>query len=94
MSTMKSQNFLGLRIHQKHKNLNILAGIPVWAPKLCVQIKGKLMQNNISYLISSMQIRVHVVRYLSNTLKNVELKTLCMPVCYCSLFKHITASFL
>ena len=39
------------------------------------------MQNNYIYLvISSSQMRLHVVRDLSNTLKNVELKTLCMPV--------------
>ena len=55
-------------------------GIPVWAPKLGAQIKGELMQNNISHLIiSSSQMRQHVLRHLSKTLKNVELKTLCMP---------------
>ena len=38
------------------------------------------MQNNISHLtISSTQIRLHVLRHLSKTLKNIDLKTLCMP---------------
>ena len=56
------------------------AGIPVWAPKLGDQIKGELMQNNISHLIiSSTQMRLNVLRHLSKTHKNVELKTLCMP---------------
>ena len=41
------------------------ASIPVWASKLCAQIKEKLMQNNINYLIiSSMQMRLHLLRYL------------------------------
>ena len=38
------------------------------------------MENSISYvIISSTQMRLHVLRHLSKTLKNVELKTLCMP---------------
>ena len=54
-------------------------GIPAWAPKLGAQIKGELMQNKISLLIiSSTQIRQPVLRHLSKTLQNVELKTLCM----------------
>ena len=41
------------------------AGIPVWVPKLSAQIKGELMENNISHLImSSMQMRLHVFRHL------------------------------
>ena len=56
------------------------ADIPVWAPKLGSQIKRELMQNNISHLIiSSTRICAHVLRHLSKTLKNVALKTLCMP---------------
>ena len=51
---MKLKNFLGLRIHQNHKNLNILSRYTCLGTQLCVQIKGKLMQNKISYLISSM----------------------------------------
>ena len=39
------------------------------------------MQNNINHLITSMQMRLHVLRYLSKTLKNVEIKTLCMTGC-------------
>ena len=39
------------------------------------------MQNSISYLkIRSTQMCLHVARHLSNTLKNVGLKTLSMPV--------------
>ena len=43
------------------------AGILVWAPKLCAEIKEKLMQHNINYLnylISSTQICLHVLRHL------------------------------
>ena len=40
-------------------------GIPVWAPKLGAQIKGERMQNNNSHLISSTQMRLHVLRYLT-----------------------------
>ena len=41
------------------------AGIPAWAPKLSAQIKGELMQNNISYLImSSTQMRLHILWHL------------------------------
>ena len=41
------------------------AGIPVWAPKPCAQIKGKLVQNSSSYLIiSSTQMHLHVARHL------------------------------
>ena len=55
------------------------AGIPLWAPKLGAQTKGELMQINISHLmISSTQMGLHVLRYLTQV-KNVELKTLCMP---------------
>ena len=42
-------------------------GIPVWATKLGAQI------------IFSMQICQHILRHLSKTTKNVQLKTLCMP---------------
>ena len=39
--------------------------ILVWAPKLCAQIKEKLMQNNINYLIiSSMSVCLHLFRQL------------------------------
>ena len=42
------------------------AGIPVWATKVGAQIKVELMQNNICHLIiSSMQMRLHVVRHLT-----------------------------
>ena len=38
------------------------------------------MQNNISHFtISLTQMRLLVLRHLRKTLKNVELKTLCMP---------------
>ena len=54
--------------------------IPVWEPKLGAQIKGELMRNNISHFtISLTQMRLLVLRHLRKTLKNVELKTLCMP---------------
>ena len=56
------------------------------------------MQNNISHLIiSSTQMRRQVLRHLSKTLKNVELKTLyvsgsvakvCLNVSKCSLYKQ------
>ena len=40
-------------------------GILVWAPKLCAQIKEKLVQNNVNYLIiSSMSMCLHLLRYL------------------------------
>ena len=36
---------------------------PVWVPKQVAQIKGELMQNNISHLItSSTQMPLHVLR--------------------------------
>ena len=55
------------------------AGIPVCAPKPGAQIKWELMQKNISHLmISSTQMRLHVLRHLT-LVKNVKLKTLCMP---------------
>ena len=39
--------------------------IPVWAPKLCAQIKEKLMQNNINYfIIFSMSVCLHLLRQL------------------------------
>ena len=39
--------------------------ILVWAPKLCGQIKEKLVQNNINYLIiSSMSMCLHLLRRL------------------------------
>ena len=41
------------------------AGIQVWVLKLGAQIKGELMQNNISHLIiSSTQLRLHVLGHL------------------------------
>ena len=50
--------------------------IMVWEPKLGAQIKGELMQNNISHLIiSSTQMHQQVLRHLGKILKNVELKT-------------------
>ena len=40
------------------------AGILAWVPKLCAQIKGKVIQNNVTYLIiSSMQMHLHVLRH-------------------------------
>ena len=53
----------------------------VWLPKIGGQIKGELMQNNISHLILSSVIsstRSQTFN-LSKILNNVELKTLCMP---------------
>ena len=51
------------------------------------------MQNNISYLIiSSTQIRLYVLRHLSNTLKNAELKTLCIPAS-ATVFYLISSTF-
>ena len=48
------------------------------------------MQNYISHLIiTSTQMRLHVLTQLSKTLKNVELKTLYACVCNSSLFKCI-----
>ena len=38
--------------------------ILVWAPKLCAQIKEKLMQNNNYIIISLMQMRLHLLRHL------------------------------
>lgn len=50
---------------QRHTQNLYDAGIPVWPPKLGAQIKGELMQNNITHLIvSSMQMRQHVLRHL------------------------------
>ena len=40
------------------------AGISVWAPKLGAQIKGELMQNNSYLIISSTQMRLHVLIHL------------------------------
>ena len=54
----------------------------VWMPKLGAQVKGELMQNNISHLIiSSMQIHLYILRHLTKMLRNIQLKTLCMPGC-------------
>ena len=39
------------------------ADIPVWGPKLGSQIKGELMQNNNHLIISSTQMRLHVLRH-------------------------------
>ena len=40
-------------------------GISVRAPKLCAQIKEKLVQSNINYLIiSSMSMCLHLLRHL------------------------------
>ena len=39
------------------------AGRLVWAPKLGAQITGVLMQNNSHLIISSTQIRLHVLMY-------------------------------
>ena len=47
-------------------------------PKLGAQIKGELMQNKISHLISSMQMRLQILRHLSKTLTNVQFKALYM----------------
>ena len=57
-------------------------GILVWAPKLGAQIKGELIQNKINHLIISSTPNTSTGSQtfnLSKTLKNVELKTLCMP---------------
>ena len=44
--------------------------IPVCTPKLGAQIKGELMQSNISHLIiSSTQMRLHFLKHLSKTQK-------------------------
>ena len=49
-------------------------------PNLVPKIKRELMENNINNLIiSSMQMLLCVLKHLSKTLKNVELKTLWMP---------------
>ena len=58
------------------------AGIPAWAPKLCAQIKKKLMQNNINYLIISSACTPSQTPFnlKSNVLEIVELKTLSIPV--------------
>ena len=58
------------------------AGIPAWAPKLCAQIKKKLMQNNINYLIISSACTPSQTPFnlKSNVLEIVELKTLIIPV--------------
>ena len=52
------------------------------ALKLGAQLKGELMPNNSSHLIiSSTQMRLYVLRYLSMMLRNVELQTLFMLGC-------------
>ena len=48
------------------------AGMPVWVSKLGAQIKGELMQSNSYLIISSTQVRLHVLKHLSKTLKNGE----------------------
>ena len=57
-------------------------GIPVWASKLGAQIKGDLMQSNISHsnhiFNANASTRSQKFNW-SKTLKNVELKTLYMP---------------
>ena len=69
------------------------AGIPVWKAKLCAQIKEKLMQNNINYLIrSSTQERLHLLRLLIYA-THLKLFNERPYVCLCllsSLFKCIT----
>ena len=67
-------------------------GILVWAPKLCAQIKEKLLQNNLNYLIIIFNVNVSTPSQTFHSrisLKIIELKTLCMPVSAC-LFKFIT----
>ena len=64
-------------------------GILIWAPKICAQIKEKLVQNNIHYLIVLLMSMCLQLRHLSISLKIIELKRLCMPVS-ASLFKCIT----
>ena len=52
------------------------------ALKLGAQLRGELMPNNSSHLIiSSTQMRLYVLRYLSMMLRNVELQTLFMLGC-------------
>ena len=56
------------------------AGIPACAPKLGAQIKGELRQNNVSNHIFNADASARSqTPNISKTLKNVELKTLCMP---------------
>ena len=72
------------------------AGTPNRAPKLDAQIKEELMQNNISHLIiSSTQMRLHVLGHLSKTLKNVELKNcVCLVLQLRSVEMYHNVSFL
>ena len=62
------------------------AGIPIWAPKLGAQIKGELMQNYISHLISSTQMGLHILRHLKCWIKDLVYYW----VCSSSLFKCMT----
>ena len=69
MLTLKTALFLcsniPFKLHSVMYPEALDTGIPVWAPKLGVQIKGELMQNNITHLIISlMQMRQHVLRHL------------------------------
>ena len=64
--------------------------IPVWVPKLAAQIKVELMKSNSHLTISSKQMCLHVLRHLSKTLKNVELKTLCMPGSAIQICLHVS----
>ena len=58
------------------------AGIPVWAPKLCVQIKEKHAKQDqlFNHFFNANASTPSQTFNLSNALKIFELKTLCMPV--------------
>ena len=65
---MKSSYVVKLKVIQPPVAYpEVFRHLPVhwWSPKLGAQIKGELMQNNISHLIiSSTQICQHVLRHL------------------------------
>ena len=67
LSELSKLNDLGINNkYQWHIQSLSNASIPVWATKVGAQIKVELMQNNICHLIiSSMQMRLHVVRHLT-----------------------------
>ena len=67
------------------------AGIPVWAPELGAQIKGELMQNNISHLIIfNANASTRSQKFKSNSQKWWITDLVYAWVCNSSLCKSIT----
>ena len=68
--------------------------ISVWVPKLCVQIKGSLMENNSYSIIFNANVSTCCQTFnVSNTPKIVALRTMYDCVCSSSQFKCISVSF-